>query len=136
MSTIESNKDVVRRFVERVFEGLETSAVDELVADDFESHAYPNTPDDKSFLREATTRMAAALADIHFTIEDMIGEADRVAVRLTASGRQIGEFMGIPATNRSYKVGEIHIFRLADGRIAEHWAQVDTMGILRQLKGD
>jgi steroid delta-isomerase-like uncharacterized protein len=136
MSTIESNKDLARRFVERIFEGLEASAVDELVADDFESHAYPNTPDGKTFLRESTTRMAAALADTEFRIEDMIGEEDRVAVRVTASARQVGEFMGIPATNRSYKVGEIHIFRVRDGRIAEHWAQVDTMGILRHLKGE
>jgi predicted ester cyclase len=44
--------------------------------------------------------------------------------------------MGMPSTGRSYEIGEIHIFRLLDGKIVEHWLEMDAMGLMKQLKGD
>jgi steroid delta-isomerase-like uncharacterized protein len=128
---VEENKAVVRRFVDEVFVRGSGEVVDELVADDFVGHTWGNA--DRDGLRAAMGRVAQALADVAFTIEDVIAEGDRVAVRLTASGRQVGEFMGRPATGRSYEIGEIHVFRLRDGRIVEHWHQHDQLGMLRQL---
>jgi predicted ester cyclase len=63
----------------------------------------------------------------------MIGEGDRVAVRLTASATQVGEFMGMPGNGKRYTIGEIHIFRVRDGQIVEHWHQFDQLGMMRQL---
>jgi predicted ester cyclase len=80
--------------------------------------------------------MSSALSDIKFTIDDLIAEGDRVVARLTAGARQTGEFMGLPPSGKSYEVGEIHIFRLTDGKIAEHWLEMDAMGLMQQLKGD
>jgi predicted ester cyclase len=135
MSNLDANKAVVREFIDRVFVQLEPDAVDELVADDFQSHAWltPGT-DGKSALRAATGRMGKALDQISFTIDDLIAEDDRVVARLTARARQIGEFMGLPPSNRSYEIGEIHIFRLLDARIIEHWLEADFMGLMKQLK--
>jgi len=110
--------------------------VDELVAEDFVDHAWPPPDNGKAKLRAATARMGKALDQISFRIDDLIGEDDRVCVRLTASARQIGEFMGMSASNRGYEIGEIHIFRLRDGLIVEHWHELDAMGLMRQLKGD
>src|SRR4029079_1511915 len=117
MST-ETNKELVREFVDRVFVNLDRNAVDELVGDDFTSHAWRTSPGQtgKQSLAEATTRMSRALSDIKFTIEDLIAEDDRVVARLTAGARQTGEFMGMPPTGRSYEIGEIHIFRLWGGK--------------------
>jgi nogalonic acid methyl ester cyclase/aklanonic acid methyl ester cyclase len=56
-----------------------------------------------------------------------------VAVRLTSHARQVGEFMGMPASNREYTIAEIHIFRVRDARIAEHWHQADFPGMMKQL---
>jgi steroid delta-isomerase-like uncharacterized protein len=134
MSTNESNKDVVRAFIDRVYTQLDPTGVDELVADDFTADAWPDADDAKQTLRESTARMAQALDEIRFEIHDMIGEGDRVAVRLTASARQIGDFMGMPPSNRRYEIGEIHIFRLRDGKIVEHWHELDAMGLMKQLK--
>ena len=58
-----------------------------------------------------------------------------MAVRLTASARQVGELMGMPASGRSYEIEEIHIFRIRDGKIAEHWHQFDSAGMMKQLSG-
>jgi steroid delta-isomerase-like uncharacterized protein len=129
----EANKALVQRFVEQVFEKLRPGAVDELVADDFVSHTYPASKDGKAYLREAAERMAKALTNIRFVVNDMVAEGDRVAVRLTASATATGDFMGIPAAGKSYEIGEMHLFRLRDGKIVEHWHQYDAAGMMRQL---
>jgi len=133
--TIETNKQVVRRFIEEVLVRLNAAAVDDLVAADFVSHDWPSKPDSRTALKTATERMGRALSDISFAIDDLIGEDDRVVARVTSRARQTGEFMGLPPSGRSYEIGEIHIFRLRDGRIVEHWYEMDAMGLMRQLEG-
>jgi steroid delta-isomerase-like uncharacterized protein len=134
-TTSKANKALIRRFVHEVFEESKLQAIDELVADGFVSHTWPSKGDGKADLKAATERIAQALSDPDFTIEDMIAEEDRVAVRLTASATQVGEFMGMAASGRRYTVGEIHVFRVVDGKITEHWHQLDAMGMMSQLKG-
>ena len=131
----EANKEVVRRYVDEVFVGLNSGAIDELVADDFESHGWPATAGSaKESLKAATHRMSGALSDIKFTIDDLIAEGDKVVARVTSSARQTGEFMGMPPSDRSYEIGEIHIFRLRDGKLVEHWYEMDAMGLMQQLQ--
>ncbi len=131
--TTEANKALVRRFISEIFEQGRLEAVDELCAEDFIGHTWGNA--DKKGLKAAMARVATGLADAHFTLDDMIAEDDRVAVRVTASARQMGEFMGMPASGRSYEIGEIHIFRLRDGKVSEHWHEFDRTGLIRQLGG-
>ncbi len=130
---LEENKQVVRRFVEDIFVRGRADAVDELVADDFVAHTWPSTGDPKGDLKRAMERVAMGLADPVFEIEDMIAEADRVAVRLTASATQVGPFMGMEPSGRRYTIGEIHIFRVRGNQVVEHWHQFDQTGLLRQL---
>jgi steroid delta-isomerase-like uncharacterized protein len=131
--SIEANKQLVRRFVQEIFVDGNADAVDELVAEDFVPHTWPSTGDGRADLKRAIERVSKSLSDPSFAIEDMIAEDDRVAVRLTAGARQTGEFMGIPPSGTSYTIGEIHIFRILDGRVTEHWHQFDQMGMMRQL---
>jgi steroid delta-isomerase-like uncharacterized protein len=84
-------------------------------------------------LKQATRRVHAGLSDVSMKIEDMIAEADKVAVRLTAHGTHTGEFMGMPASGKSYTISETHIFHLRDGKIAEHWRDGDMLAMMRQL---
>jgi steroid delta-isomerase-like uncharacterized protein len=131
--TLEQNKALVRRFITEIFEQGRTEAVDELCAEDFIGHTWGNA--DREGLKATMARIATALADAHFQIDDMIAEDDRVAVRLTAGARQVGEFMGMPASGRSYEIGEIHIFRVRDGKVSEHWHEFDRTGLMTQLGG-
>jgi steroid delta-isomerase-like uncharacterized protein len=133
---IGENKDLVRRFVEEVFVRRDPAAVEDLVADDFQSHTWPSAGDAKASLRDATARMADALDDVSFSVEDLIAEDDRVVARLTASAKPVAEFIGMPPSGHGYEIDEIHIFRIANGRIAEHWHQMDAMSLMKQLKGD
>jgi steroid delta-isomerase-like uncharacterized protein len=131
--TIEENRELVRRFVDEVFVGGNAAAVDELVAEDFVPHTWPYTGDGRADLRQAMERVSMGLAEVEFTIEDMIGEGDRVAVRLASSATHVGDFMGLSPSGNRYTIGEIHIFRIRDGQIVEHWHQLDAIGLMRQL---
>ncbi len=130
---VEKNKEIVRGFVDEVFVAGRMDAVDELVAPDFVPHSWPGTGPGTDELKRAMKRVFAGLSDVRMTIDDMIAEGDRVAVRLTAHAVQSGEFMGMPASGKAYTIPEVHIFRVHDGKIAEHWGQADLLGMMRQL---
>ena len=132
MSTDE-NKRLVKRFVDEVFGQGRLDSIDELVAPDFVSHTFRFTDDGRTKLRAATERVHASLTDVDFAVEDLIAEEDRVAVLLTAGATVVDEFMGVPAAGKSYSIGEIHWFRIVDGRIVEHWHQHDALGLMKQL---
>ena len=57
----------------------------------------------------------------------------RNTFRLTSRARQVGPFMGLPPSGKSYEIGEIHIFRIREGKVVEHWHQADFLGMMRQL---
>ena len=130
----DDNKAIVRRFIEEIFVGGRKDTVDELLADDFVAHTWPSTTGDpKADLKSAIDRAAAGLSDPRFTIDALIAEGDQVAARLTTSATHSGDFMGMPASGKHYEIGEIHWFRLRDGKVVEHWHQIDQMGMMRQL---
>jgi steroid delta-isomerase-like uncharacterized protein len=130
---LDLNKALVRRFIDEIFVQGRVDALNELLADDFVSHTWRSTGDGKADLKRAMDRLAGVLADVQFTIEDMIAEGDRVAVRVTARATQVGEFMGLAPSGKAYTIGEIHVFRLRDGKVVEHWHQYDQLGMMRQL---
>jgi predicted ester cyclase len=84
-------------------------------------------------MTEAIKRTSAGLSDARMTIEDVIAEGDKVAVRLTSHAVQTGPFMGLPPSGKPYTIEEIHIFQIRDGKVTEHWHQGDFMGMLTQL---
>ena len=134
--TTDDNKAIVRRFIDEVFIGGRHETVDELLADDFVAHTWPSTGHPKDDLKAAIDRTSGALADPEFTIHDLIAEGDLVAARVTSTARHTGTFMGIEPTGRRYSIDEIHIFRLREGQLAEHWHEFDKGALLAQLKGE
>jgi steroid delta-isomerase-like uncharacterized protein len=133
MTTTDDNKAIVRRFVDEIFVQGRKDTVDELLADDFLAHTWPSTGHPKDDLKAAIDRTSGALEDPAFTIEDLIAEGDRVAARLTTAATQVGSFMGMPPSGKRYEIGEIHVFRLRDRKVVEHWHQMDQMGMMKQL---
>ncbi len=123
--------DLAKRFINEVFVAGRREAVEDLVTSDFVSHPLPGTGPE--VMQAAIDRVSGALTDTVFDIQDTIAQDDRVAVRLVASAVHSGTFMGMPATGRRYSIEEIHVFRVADGRVAEHWHQMDALAMLRQL---
>ena len=131
--TLERNKDVARRFIDEVFVKGSVEAVDELATEDFTPHSWASVQLGVENLRRAVKRVSAGLSDVSMTVEDVIAEGDRVAVRLRAHAVHDGEFMGLPASGRDYTISETHIFRIRDGRVSEHWRDADMLDLMRQL---
>jgi len=76
---------------------------------------------------------ANAFPDLHYTIEDMIAEGDKVVVRLTFSGTHRGEFMGVAPTNKRVTTTAIFIQRIVSGKLVEEWSNADLLGFFQQL---
>lgn len=131
--SIEDNKRIVRRVIDEIFVKGNVDAVDELAARDFVPHSWPGVKPGTETLKQAVKRVSAGLADVAMDVEDMVAEGDRVAVRLTSHATHRGNFMGMPASGRSYTVSETHIFRLRDGKVIEHWRDMDMLSLMQQL---
>jgi predicted ester cyclase len=131
--SVDANKALVQRFIDEVFLGGQgaSAAVDALVTPDFVSHGLPGSGPD--VMKGAIERTSKGLSNPKMDVRDIFGEGDRVAVRMQSSATQSGDFMGMPPTGKTYDIEELHLFRVADGRIAEHWHQMDAMGMLKQL---
>ncbi len=78
-------------------------------------------------------RMNGAFPDVVVTEEDLIASGDKVVERSSAIATHKGAMMGTPPTDKRIKWSEIHIYRLQDGKIAEHWAAVSMMELMQQI---
>jgi steroid delta-isomerase-like uncharacterized protein len=129
-----SNNKIVERIPLEVLNNGNFGLLDELVSTDFVEHtAQPGVPATREGLKQSLTALKTAFPDLHYTIEDTIENGDRIVHRLSASGTMKGDFMGIPATGKRANWTEIHIGRIANGRLTEHWGLVDQLGMLVQL---
>ncbi|HJZ48055.1 MAG TPA: ester cyclase [Roseiflexaceae bacterium] len=130
----EENRALIRRFLEELFNQHDVAAIDRYIAADYVDHVVPpGVPPTREGFTQFIRSFLEALPDFHYTIEDMIVDGDRVAVRLTADGTQQGAFNGIPPTGKHATWSEMHIGRIKDGAIVEHWGEIDNMGMLQQL---
>ena len=130
----DANKAVVKRFVDELFVQGNLDVVDELVADDYVDHTPPpDLPPGKAGLKQLATMFRNAFTDLAISDVDLIAEGDKVVMRHVTTGTHQGDFMGIAATGRRISVNEIHIVRLADGKIVEHWGVEDNLGMMQQL---
>lgn len=80
-------------------------------------------------------RFIATFPDIHITVEDVIAEGDKTAIRLTATGTHTGGAMGIAPTGRRVKLTGLIMVRWKDGQIIEGWNEFDAWGMMQQLVG-
>jgi predicted ester cyclase len=70
---------------------------------------------------------------MHADIEDELCEGDKVVARVTMHGRHVGEFLGKPPTGKKFAAEQIHIWRVMDGKVIEHWSVRDDLGQALQL---
>jgi steroid delta-isomerase-like uncharacterized protein len=133
--SIEQNKALVRQMVEEIFNRGNISRADEFLSPEFVEHEElpPGMPQGREGVKQLTTMMRNAFPDFKATIEDIIAEGDQVVIRMTWSGTQKGEFMGVPPTGKSVSFGVLDIIRVAGGKFVEHWGQMDNMGMMQQL---
>jgi len=131
--TPEEIKMLGRRIVDAINTGNLT-AVDAVFAPGYVDYSpLPGTTPDLEGLKQGLMAFRAAFPDFRYTIEDEIVVEDKFVQRLSARGTQKGEFQGVPATGKQAVWSEIHIARLLNGKVVEHWGIADELGMLQQL---
>jgi predicted ester cyclase len=125
---LSQNTHLARRALDEVFAGGELTVVNEIFHPEFINHeAGPNTPPGPEGLKMTVGWLHASFSDMHYEIEDEISQGDKVVERVIASGRHTGPFLGLPPTGKTFAAQQIHIYRIADGKIIEHWSCRDDL---------
>lgn len=131
--SITENKALAHRILEEVFSQGRLSQIEEL----FTPGILIHDPDKELLgfeqVKQGILRLREAFPDLTYSIEDMIGEDDKVMVRFTGKGTHRGNFRGVAPTDKQMTYTGIMIMRLAEGKLAEYWAVSDALGIFRQL---
>jgi steroid delta-isomerase-like uncharacterized protein len=132
--SVEDNTEVIRAYVETIFNQRQVDRAAELVAPDYLDHAaLPGQAPGLAGAKQKWAMYLAGIPDLRVTIEELVAEGDRVAVRRSYEGTHQGELLGVPPTGKHVRISGISIFRLAGGKIAEQWEQLDRLALMQQL---
>jgi predicted ester cyclase len=116
---MKSARIVVERYLAEVLGGSQADAVDELIAD--------------AVLRRRVELFRTAFTDVAIKPNLVVTEGDVAGVTLSARGTHAGPFQGMPATGHRWSATCSAFYRIADGRIVDHWVNWDLLGILEQI---
>jgi len=136
----ESNKDLCRRLIQKVFNEGEVSLIRDFMSPDAVNHELadsvggePPQGHNIEWLADLVYLYRHAFPDLHLEIQDQIAEGDRVVTSLRMRGTQKNTLMMIAASGRKVDIAGIRVDRLVGGKIVETWSHFDVLGMLRQL---
>lgn len=128
--TPETNKQIARRLFEEGMNRERADVIDELIAAEYVDAAGERGP---AAFKQVMTRLRGAFPDLHYTIDDVLGEGDKVAIRWHWSGTHRGSFRGIAPTGRELTNNGIAIFRLEAGKVVAAALETDRLGFLQSI---
>jgi steroid delta-isomerase-like uncharacterized protein len=111
-------------------------AIEGILSSDFVNNNPPPMPGvgpDRAGMIAAMRYIRQGFPDAQAEVLNLVAEDDKVVIHDRVTGTHEAEFFGVPATGRQATWDFMHIFRIADGRIAERWGVVDVMGLMQQL---
>jgi predicted SnoaL-like aldol condensation-catalyzing enzyme len=133
MDTKKSNKQIVEEVMSEIFQKHNLSRIDDFMRDDYIQH-NPNVPQGKKGFVEYFKRKWRAVPDSGCSIKQIVAEGDLVMVHSVSSGTHTGgEWLGVSATGNKLSFNVVDIFRIEDGKLAEHWDVADTLTLFTQL---
>jgi steroid delta-isomerase-like uncharacterized protein len=132
-------KQLINRFVEELWNERRLDVADAIFAKDCVTHqlrsgvpadAVPRGP---HAIKEHVTSWIASFPDLHFSIEQMLSEGDRVVMQLLMEGTHQGPWLGIPASGNKMQIRMFTVHRVVQGKIVEDWVLVESLGVFQQL---
>ena len=130
MST-EQNQKVLQRVIEEGFNKGNYEALDSLFAAGYLEHQF-GLGQTLAGLKQDIQWLRTAFPDLHLTIEDMVADSDKVWIRMTARGTNLGPLVG-PPTGKPMTIAVIDVCRFENGKIVEHWGIPDRFAQMAQL---
>lgn len=138
--TIARNKAVVRRHFDEFWNKRRFDMAGDITSSLYVEHGLAaitgtvaERPDAVEGVRGTGRWLTGAFPDLRFEILELIGEGDLVVAYVRWKGTHRGEFQGIPPSSLPVEVTAMHLFRVADGKLTEHWAVRDDLRLMQQI---
>ena len=131
--SLDENKQLVEKFIDVLWREGRLDRIEEIVADDYVDWSLGPEPAGREALAGFIAGFRAAFPDLAYDLHDMIAEDDLVVSRDTVRATHEADFMGIPATGKAVEVSAMHILRIADGKVVEHWGETNRLAMMQQL---
>ncbi len=129
--TTDDNKALVQQFFEEVINQRNLAALDQFVDPAGVNHTVPaGMPQETN---QFLSLYLGAFPDVQATVEDLMADGDKVVARVSYRGTHQGAFRGIPPTGKQVALMGINIFRIANGKLVEHWGLTDRLAVLQQI---
>lgn len=136
-----TGRELIRLHFEELFNARNLGVSDEIHAEDYVEHAIapfgreePGLVKGPAHMRGVVEWLTAQFPDLHMTVEAVVEEGDTIAVRVLSEGTNLGPLNGVvPPTGKRFSSRQTHWFRVADGRLAEHWATREDLPAMIQL---
>lgn len=105
-----------------------------LFTPDFVDHApWPGHSPDVAGFEAGLAEMTAAFPDLHVEVQRVVAQGDLLAWHFVMSGSQLGPFMGLEPSGRSFRIEAMDMLRMEGGLVAEHWGVMDAATMVEQL---
>jgi steroid delta-isomerase-like uncharacterized protein len=133
----DENKALVARMPLEVFNQGKLDVIDEVISEDFVDHARPlpgmPVPTGREGVMAYATAVRQAFPDLRVTISNAVAEDDIVMQHVTSTATMKGNFAGMEPSGKHASWDAVHIARVRDGKVVEHWMVQDDIGMLQQL---
>jgi steroid delta-isomerase-like uncharacterized protein len=132
--SLDENKLLLRRIPEEVWSKGDMAAADVVLSPDFVNHnpAFGHPPTRDGY-KQTVAQFRQAFPDLCMSVEDLLGEGDKVMARFRAQGTHLGPFGAFPASGRRVDFTGTGTALVRDGQIAELWVNGDLLGLVQQL---
>jgi steroid delta-isomerase-like uncharacterized protein len=133
----EKNKNLVRRWFEEVWDKGRLSAIPEMFAQPGRAHGFPDPDSVINSAEEFAEHCKAfrqAFPDVRISVDDLIADGDKIAVRWTATMTHTGDGLGFPATSKKVLVSGSSFLICGNGQILEGWNYMDLTRMRLQLQ--
>ena len=130
MST-DDRKALIQQFFEQVINQRNLAALDQFVAPGGVNHTVP--PGMPQEAAQILGLYLNAFPDLKVTVEDLIADGDMVEARISYRGTHQGALRDMAPTEKQFTAMGINIFRIANGKLVEHWGLSDRLAVLQQL---
>jgi len=133
---LEADKGLAKLWFEEVWNKGRRAAIRELLAPDAVIYDGTDSRRGTEGFYPFFEHMQAAFSDIHFSVQDVLSEGDRVCLRWSCTMRHTGDELGMTATNKNLQVTGITIVQIANGKFVAVWQNWDKLGLLQQISGE
>jgi predicted ester cyclase len=127
--SVEQNKTTLKRMYEEVWNTGDVSKVSELASPDYEYGDYKG-PEGWG---QVITLVRSAFPDLHYTIDQVIGEGDTLAYRLTAKGTHLGKYGNFEPTGKKVTLTQWFFSNFKEGKLLNTVAIGDMLSLLQQM---